>query len=185
MLDWQFVPEPGVFDWRTGVRDRIDAYAPAVADAGQALLWERIAATLRKTVARADPLSAPMARALAAALWQVAVFADSHGLGGGERVWMAEETLELFADGPLRIFRIQEGWLLRFCSSCWLSIEKRRLLRFRTLCCFPIQERRPLPSCCISLSFWQLLLGSCGVNGRRLGAGSGLGVYGGFAGYPK
>lgn len=97
MLDWQFVPEPGVFDWRTGVRDRIDAYTPAAADAGQALLWERIATTLRKTVARADPLSAGMARTLAAALWQVAVFADSHGLGEGEQVWMAGETLELFA----------------------------------------------------------------------------------------
>lgn len=97
MLDWQFVPEPGVFDWRTGVRDRIDAYTPAAADAGQALLWERIATTLRKTVACAGPLSAGMARTLAAALWQVAVFADSHGLGRGEQVWMAEETLELFA----------------------------------------------------------------------------------------
>jgi hypothetical protein len=97
VLDWQFVPEPGVFDWRTGVRDRIDAYTPAAADAGQALLWERIATTLRKIVARADPLSAPMARTLAAALWQVAVFADGHGLGEGEQVWMAEETLELFA----------------------------------------------------------------------------------------
>ncbi|MFG2425050.1 hypothetical protein ACGFWD_39320 [Streptomyces sp. NPDC048448] len=38
-----------------------------------------------------------MARTLAAALWQVAVFADSNGLGGEEQVWMAEETLELFA----------------------------------------------------------------------------------------
>ncbi|MGC9540754.1 hypothetical protein [Streptomyces sp. UG1] len=92
MLERQFVPEPGVSAWRTGVRDRIDAYTPTAAEAGQALLWERIATTLRKTVARADPLVAPMARTLAAALWQVAVFADSHDLGRGEQVWMAEET---------------------------------------------------------------------------------------------
>ncbi|MFJ4008240.1 hypothetical protein [Streptomyces sp. NPDC090026] len=88
MLDWQFVAEPGVFDWRTSVRDRIDSYTPAAADAGQALLRERIATTLRKTVARADPLIAPMARTLAAALWQIAVFADSHDLGRDEQVWM-------------------------------------------------------------------------------------------------
>lgn len=52
MLDRQSVPEPGVYDWHTGVRHRIDAYTPTAADAGQALLWERIATTLRKTVAR-------------------------------------------------------------------------------------------------------------------------------------
>ncbi|ALV33248.1 hypothetical protein [Streptomyces sp. CdTB01] len=90
--DRQFLPEPDVFDWHTPVRDRIDAYTPAAADAGQALLWERIATTLRKTVASADPLSAPMARTLAAALWQAAVLADSHDLGRGEQAWLAEET---------------------------------------------------------------------------------------------
>ncbi|MCX4862147.1 hypothetical protein [Streptomyces canus] len=92
MLDRQFVPEPGVLDWHTPVRDRIDASTPTAAEAGQALQRERIATTLRKTVARADPLSAPMARTPAAALWQIAVFADSHDLGRGEQVWTAEET---------------------------------------------------------------------------------------------
>lgn len=97
MLDWQFVPEPGVFDWRTAVRDRIETFQPARLDTFGAVLWGRIATSVRQVVARADPLSAGMARTLAAALWQVALFCEQRGLGCGERVWTAEESLALFA----------------------------------------------------------------------------------------
>jgi integrase len=96
MLDWQFVPEPGVFDWRTPIRDRIDAWAPAAADAAGALLWGRIATSVRAAVTRADPLSPAMARTLASALWQVALFCEQRGLGEGERVWTDPRTLAAF-----------------------------------------------------------------------------------------
>lgn len=96
MLDWQFVPEPGVFDWRTPVRDRVQAWAPARLEGPGAVLWGRSATSVRAVVARADPLSPGMVRALAAALWQVVLFCHQRGLGEGERVWTDPQSLAAF-----------------------------------------------------------------------------------------
>ncbi|MGY5135132.1 hypothetical protein ACWGJW_22505 [Streptomyces nigrescens] len=81
VLQWQFVPAAGVFDWRTPVRDALASWRPRPRGAGEAGLWVRVKRRVRELVGRADPLNARMAADLAAALWQLAVFYHRRGLG--------------------------------------------------------------------------------------------------------
>jgi hypothetical protein len=95
VLEWQEVPDAGVFDWRTPVRDRLAVWTPG---GGEAALWEDLGPWLVESVERADPVSARMATDALAALWQVALFCERQGLGRGPRVWLAGHTLQLFRD---------------------------------------------------------------------------------------
>jgi hypothetical protein len=96
VLEWQFVPDAGVLDWRTPVRDAITAWRPKLRDAMEAAWWAGSQRRVREVVGRADPLTAKMAAHLAAALWQIALFCRHRQLGDTERTWLDEQTLTLF-----------------------------------------------------------------------------------------
>jgi len=92
-MDWRDVPDPGMFDWQTGVQARIRSWVPASVPAP---VWEQIAEPVRATVSRAHPVSAAMAGDLLGALTAVAVFAGARGVRSGPDQWLAEPMLKAF-----------------------------------------------------------------------------------------